>query len=192
MGYWLFNPDKPKPPLPEYQGILLEDVPPGSTLLYYGGVPVTEWVGRKKGFPYRTPPFHASLMVLDGMCLNMGWKPRIIPVQGQMQSTRRIDVVLYNDLSDKDRFNICASAALRNGRGNYDWRGFLSHGIKWIQPSRRQDYCSQQVVSIHRENDHIISYKPEEESAPWDLYYFGAGNPYCELRTLHIGKDFKP
>lgn len=190
--WWLFKRDVKRPEMPLFPRMNPEDVPAASALLYYNGNWLTELVGRKKGnFPYERPPFHAAILIDHLQVVNVGWTTSIIPLARQMISTRRIDAIIYPDLTPAQREAICVSARQKCGRGIYDWRGFLSQGISFINPAPRQDYCSQQVTTVfQKENQIPVSIKTDEKSAPWDLF-FGAkyGPTKTEIRTLWVGPD---
>jgi len=200
MGYyrWLLKPDPRDrlPVLPPYPRINLDAVPAGAALLWMGGGPYL--TGKQArvllGYPHRNHYFHASLALGQGEHLNQGKKAVIEPIAEQYQSTQRIDVVIYRDLPEDAAERFQEWAKTREGR-RYDYLGFLWQGLKIIRPSSYYDFCSQQVITAHRVIGHQVSYRFEEWSAPTHIWFYAVSPNHpglCEMRTLHLGRDFKP
>lgn len=185
-------------PLPEFPTIALEDIPPASILLFYGGTKITEWVGNTiYKHPYKPASFHAAGYLGDGEVLNIGKEATIEDVRSMLRSTRRVDVVVLNDLTKKEREIIIKRFRRDAGKNFYDAIGFLRFGgqlkalrfLKKVHSSEKNDFCSDNVVDnfstlqpAKRKGDTAamtkeltlpreirISANPAEDTAPWHL-----------------------
>ncbi len=187
-------------PLPKYEVLEVGKIPAASTLLFYGGNKLTEYFGNKRDkHPYKPPAFHAAIYIRDGLFLNVGKFKTIQKVLDEFKSTRRIDVISYNDIPLKSKDSICERAYLDASKPkigislpDYDWMGYLRFALKFIKPSKHRDFCSDNVVDLFATEDIQVSAKSDESTAPWHLYEYALARPdRCSIRTLWTGPDFK-
>lgn len=192
--WWIFKKDNKKKLCKNlvYERIGIHEIPKASTLLWYGSYPwVTEKCGRLYAqYPYKTPPGHASFAMGGDQHLNQGAKAEIKTIN--FPSTRRIDVIIYKGITTVQRDLACEEAKRREGRP-YDGTGFMwAGGLKLFRPLKWADYCSESVAACFLEAGIKVSKDSPKWCEPWDLQFWAWENPnLCEVRTLHIGRDFK-
>ena len=185
-------------PLPEFKSINnINEIPPASILLFYGGTELTEVVGNYVyKHPYKPAAFHAAGYLGDGRVLNIGKEAKILDIREQFRSTRRIDVIVLKDLTTEEREIICKKFERDANNNFYDVAGFIRYGgqlkilkfLKKVRSSNKNDYCSDNVVDnfseppLKRPGDSEqtyqslllprkieVSYNDSENSAPWHL-----------------------
>lgn len=187
-------------PLPKYEDISIDKILPASTILFYGGNKLTELFGNKfDKHPYKPPAFHAAFYIRDGLFLNVGKFKVVQKLADEFRSTRRIDVITYNDIPADVRAKLCDTAFLDVSKPkvglslpDYDWVGYLRFALKFLKPTKRKDFCSDNVVDLFKEAGYETSYKPDESTAPWHLYEYALARPdRCAVRTLWKGTEFK-
>jgi hypothetical protein len=195
----LFKKPKDVQPLPDYPPIALEHIPPASTLLFYGGMKLTEMAGnRLYGHKYRPPAFHAAFYIEGGLFLNVGGFKVVQELGKELRSTRRIDVVIYKNIRPEYRKSMLRLAYLDASKPkigislpDYSWTDYLRFGLKFLKPSKK-DFCSENVVEMFANGQVTVSDKKPVDTAPWDLFEYALDHPdQCEIRTLHIGPEFK-
>lgn len=197
--FTVFKKRKDLKPLPAYPSIAFTDIPKASTLLFYGGVKLTELVGNNVyGHPYNPPAFHAAFHCEEGLFLNVGAYRTIQLLNYFCRSTRRIDVIIYKDLSKEQQEQARREAYLNVSKPkglialpDYGWKDFLRFGLPFLKPSKKQ-FCSENVVLLFGKVGYKVSDLKPEDTAPWDLYEYALKHPeLCEIRTAWIGADFK-
>ena len=193
-GWWMLKKDiKGLPIQPEYPRIDLKDIPPASAALYYGSGPyLTEKCGRVQGgYPFNRPPFHASLILAGGKHLNQGKTAEIKELKEEFRSTRRIDVIVYNELSTINRTVICEWAKGKQGTP-YDVPGFLYFGFRIWRPWDWADFCSEQVAMAFELIGYRVSEKSSKWTPPWGLWHWANGaGPKASRFTLWQGSDYQ-
>jgi len=114
------------------------------------------------------------------------------------RSTRRVDVIIYKNISDETRKMLCRLAHLDTTKTkvvnlpDYDWTSFLRFGLRLFKNSSKKDFCSDNVVDLFKAGMVKVSDLPDEQTAPWDLLEYALAHPEeCDIRTLHVGADFK-
>lgn len=174
------------------------EIPKASALLFYGGTKPTEWVGnRLYHYPYKPPAFHAAFYIQDGLFLNVGDFRIIQELSLEMRSARRIDVIIFKNISDSVRIQLCNAALLDSSHPkvgldlpDYAFTDYLRFGLRFLRPSKKE-FCSENVVHLFLKGDIMISDKLAVDTAPWDLQtYAETHSESCELRTLWVGPDF--
>lgn len=185
------------PLLPEFPRIDIKEIPPASILLFYGipGTLVTQRLGVNKfGVPYH-PPFHAALMMRDGIFHNVGKFRTDKLLSDELKSTRRIDVITY-EMTDEQRSEIMRATELDTSTphtglevSDYGIGTFLNFGFSFVGHSK-QPICSEDVVKLLAVGGVKCSNNEPKESAPWDLQLFANDNPKSKQYTLHVGKDY--
>jgi hypothetical protein len=180
-------------PLPPFPPLGLNAIPAASTLLFYGGTKLTENFGNYLArHPHKPAAFHAAFYAQDGVVVNVGKATKAVDFIELMKSTRRIDVIIYTDLLNSKRILAVAEAMKDVGRNIYDWKGFISFGLKFVRPSRKHDFCSDNVVDIFNAVGYRVSARDSERTAPWHLLEFALANPKsCDVRTVWVGPDYK-
>jgi hypothetical protein len=203
----LFKKPKAVEPLPAYPKIRLDQVPAASSLIFYGspGNKATELVGaRLYGHKYNPPAFHAALYLINGEFLNVGKTREIVKLESEFKNTRRVDVIVYQKLTDPQRADVAASGYQDTSKVNsaleklvkrplpdYSVGDFLRFGFKWFKPSKK-DFCSENVV----ENLNVAGLNPTDHepynTAPWDLVEWAEAHPLeATIYTLYEGDVFK-
>lgn len=191
---------------PIYPKIALKDITPASILVFYGGPKITEYFGNEVyKFPYKPAPFHLSVYLERGLHCNVGVFTTIEQVDHEFRSTRRIDVITFPYMNTEQRYKVLNYEYKRAGANSsrfrfYDLKGFLYAGLrkvpllnKVLKPSRRHDFCSDNVADAFGKAPQKVSDKPDEETYPWDPVQWAWDNPeVASLYTLWIGNDFKP
>lgn len=189
-------------PLPFFLPIAISEIPSASILQFYGGNKLTEFYGNKRyGFPYKPPPFHSAFYCKDGLFLNVGKFKTIEPLEKEFRSTRRIDVIIYKELTQDVRDMMIRNAFLAADNpkigfnlptyGIRDYIRFEPY-LRWLFPKDKRDFCSEDVTKRFNAAGCEVSKNPSNRTAPWDLTQYAIDNTYrSEIRTLHIGKDFK-
>ena len=187
-------------PLPEFGPIALPSIPAASALLFYGGNKLTEFVGNTLyRHQFKPPAFHAAIYLSDGLFLNVGKFKQIKELSEELSnSTRRIDVVIYNKLSDQQRRRVCREAILdvskpKTGLSlpDYGWTDYLRFGLRFLRPSKK-DFCSENVAELLKGVGQQSSYKKPVDTAPWHLFDWAWANTIeCDIKTLYVGKDFR-
>lgn len=200
MSFWDLFKKPVTTPLPDYTTIEINAIPPASALLFYGGTWLTELAGnRMYRYPYKPPAFHAAFYIEDGLFLNVGAFKTIEQIESHLQTTRRVDVVIYKDTPQADRQKLLERAYTDTSKPkigfslpDYDWKGYLHFGIKWFKPFGSKDFCSENVVELFETAGVKVSANEPSETAPWDLQLYAEANPEtCEIRTVYVGPDFK-
>jgi hypothetical protein len=185
-------------PLPGHPAIAVQDIPPASALLFYGGPRITELVGeRVYKHPYHPPAFHAAFYIAKGLFLNVGAFREIADILGEFRTTRRIDVLIYTKLDPVQRETLGRRAMLDTSRprgfvaiSDYSWRDFLRFGLTFLRPSKKE-FCSENVVDLFQSEKIITTDLPADRTAPWDLYEYALAHPdEVTIRTLWIGPEF--
>lgn len=194
MNWWMIakDPKDTLPPMPVYPRIELQDIPPASVALFYNGQTLTEKEARVKGFPFKLPPYHATMVLEDGQHLTQGARGKIEALANEMRSTRRIDIIVYNFLTKPDRAQLCDDARKMKGK-IYDIGGFLHFGFKFIMPWKFAFFCSELCAYIFKQRRFTISFREPSETAPfhlWEYAHIYEPSMTCEFRTLHIGQDY--
>lgn len=215
IGALTRNPGGPS--LPEYPGISIEDIPPASALLFYNGNKLTERAGRALfQHPYWPPAFHAAIYIGDRLFLNVGKFRTLEDLTTELRSQRRIDVVIYRDLTPEQRQEIARAATLdtsphRVGLSlpDYAITDYLRFLFRKL-PASKADFCSENVAELFGRTSarglkslsswhavvkaaggiRIAAGLPVD-TAPWDIQE-GAevGFGGAESRTLHVGRDY--
>ena len=184
--------------LPVYKKISVDDIPPMSVGLCYGGNKVTETVGNTKyKHPYYPPAYHAFIYQIAGVILNVGKYKTQESIVDFCTGNERIDIIAYKDLTMKQRMKLLNVSMLDVDKPKlikfptYDWKGFSHFGFKFVKPSKKKDFCSDNCVDIFDSQPYKISDKPSERTAPWDLFEYALKHKEtCNINTLWIGKDF--
>ena len=186
------------PILAEFQDILLEDIPPASALIFYGtpGNELTERLGVNLYGCKFHPPFHAALMMRDGIFHDVGKFRTDHPLEDEKRSTRRIDVIIYK-MTETQRSLIMRNTELDTSIPHtglevtdYGIGTFLHFGFPFINHSKKP-VCSENDVRLLSSGSVTCADKSPEEVAPWDLVEWAENNQgVCELRTFWVGKDF--
>lgn len=188
--------------LPKYKKIKVDDIPKASTLLFYHGNKLTEFIGRYVyKHPYYPPAFHAAIYTggVKNQLLNVGKFVTLDSLEDEFRSTRRIDVVIYKQLTMKER-GLAIKRGMKDLGKPYDMMGFLSFGKKipligklfsWAKGSKQLPYCSDHVVDSFKAAPYQVSGYNDEETAPWQLLEYAERYPKTiEIRTVWIGPDF--
>jgi len=185
--------------LPNHQIIPMGRIRVGSTLLFYGGNKLTELIGNKfYKHPYKPPAFHAAFYIGQGLFLNVGKFKVVQLLDKEFRSTRRIDVIDYQ-MSPEARARMARTAILDASKPkvglslpDYDIRGYLAFGLKFIKPSKKKDYCSDNVVDLHNTESHKVSDRKDETTAPWHLYEYALKTTdTSKMYTVWVGEDYK-
>jgi len=188
-----------KQPLPKFEPIKLDEIPAASTLLFYGGNRLTEFVGNTLyKHPYTPPAFHAAFYIADGLFLNVGKFKTVEVLEKEFRSSRRIDVIRYHYINDEAKKRLCRAAVLDTSKmrvgislPDYSFTDYLRFGLKFLKPSKK-DFCSENVVELFKTEQVEVSGKKAVDTAPWTLLEFALAHPsVCEIRTLFVGPDFK-
>lgn len=182
---------------PGYPFISLEEIPMASAILFYGGNHLTELAGnRLYGHRYAPPAFHAAFYMARGIFLNVGKFKTLQKLKEECRSTRRIDVVIYRDLSEAIRLRLCDEASLDTSRPkvgvslpDYAWMDYLRFAVRTFKPTKK-DFCSENVVELFALEGVRVSLKEPFNTAPWDLQEYAEKNSQCEFRTYWIGSEF--
>lgn len=191
---------KPKlEPLPPFLSISVEEIPPASILLWYGGVKVTELVGnRLYGHPFYPAAFHAAFYIDNGLYLNVGAFKTIENIRNEFRSTRRVDVIIDKTLTSEERklLGVTAMGDLSKPKPgisvpDYSWREFLRFGFPFLKTSSRSDFCSENVCEIFETAGRKISDLKPYDTAPWHLLEYALKEKSFDIKTLWRGKDFK-
>ena len=209
------DPGGPRQPV--YPRITLDEIPPASALLFYNGNKLTERAGRAIfKHPYWPPAFHAAIYVWNHLCLNVNKFKTLEDVTEGFNSNRRIDVVIYHELTDEQRKEISREAALDASPHkmglvlpDYAVTDYLRFLFRKLPPSRK-DFCSENVVElfgrapahgVRRVSEWYEAVKASGgiriapglpvDTTPWDIQE-GAETGFggAELRTLHLGPDY--
>lgn len=200
------------PPLPEFPKIAIEEIPSGSALEFYGGNKLTEFYGNHRArlwggkncttFPYDPPPFHTAHYQRRGFFLNVGAFKTIQKLEDEFRSTRRIDVIIYKAVTpglgeriaddmqgDVDKPGIVK----RITYGVFDYLRF-EPALRWLIPKdKKRDFCTEDKVRRMLRFGITTSDRPADMTAPWDDVLYAMSHPEeCKIRTLWVGKDFKP
>lgn len=198
-------------PLPQFPSIKLEDIPPASTLLFYGGNKLTQFAGNTLyKHPYTPPAFHAAFYIgipSPGIFLNVGAFKTLQDVTKAYRSTRRIDVITYN-IPDEIRKLLCREAIMDTSRHkvgltlpDYDgFKGYMGFGWRWLlrkigvkakAKENKRDFCSDNVADLFGTQGIKVSPVSSEETAPWTLLEWAIDHPLdCVNKTLFVGKDY--
>jgi hypothetical protein len=191
-------------PLPVFDRIALSAVKPASVLLFYGGNKITEFVGNVVyRHPYKPPAFHAALYLGtipylgDRLMLNVGGYKTLKDLDGELLSTRRVDVIELNmpDAAREAAKGIAAKDTSKLDKPielpDYGWTDYLRFGFKFLKPSRK-DFCSENCVEILEQVGVKSSHKKAVDTAPWTLLEFALANPdRAHVFTLHVGDKFR-
>jgi hypothetical protein len=187
-------------PLPIFPSIELRDVPPCSTVLFYGGTKITEWFGNYVyKHPYTPPAYHAAFYIEEGLFLNVGKFKVVQDIGTEFRSNRRLDVIIYKNITNNtDRPLLMKAAYLDTSKPkvglelpDYDIMAFLRFGFRFLRQSKKNDFCSENVVQLFATRKIKVSEKKDYKTAPWHLLEYALKNEQqCEVRTLWTGKDF--
>jgi hypothetical protein len=188
-----------KQPLPKFEPIELADIPAASTLVFYGGNKLTEWVGGKiYKHPYTPPAFHAAFYMIDGLVLNVGKFRTVEELAKERRAKRRIDVIIYKKMPNIVRQRLVRYAALDTSKPkvgicfpDYGFTDFLRFGLRFLKPSKK-DFCSENVVEVFAHQKVKVSDLKPVDTAPWDLFEYALAHPdECEVRTYWTGPEFR-
>lgn len=188
-----------QPILPIFPRIDPADIPPGSGLVFQGlpGNKATERIcAHKYGSPFHSH-FHAALMRRDLMFHNVGKYRSEEPLDKELRSERRIDVITYKAMTEADRAAIMRACAADTSRPHtlfqvtdYGVRTFIHQGFRFIKAGKKA-ICSENVVRLLQTRGILSSYEIPQETAPFELMLFAIRNPdLCEIRTVWVGEDF--
>lgn len=186
------------PVAPQFDPITLNQVLPASILLFYGfpGTIPTQRLGvNKYHYPYH-PPFHAALMMYDGVFHNVGKFRTDELILDQFKSTRRIDVISYS-MTPEQRSKIMVATELDTSvphtgleLTDYGIGTFLNFGFSFIRHGK-QPICSEDVVSLLGLAGVKSSSLDPKETAPWDIATYAEDHKTeCDRRTLWVGTDY--
>ena len=199
------------PSLPKFDEIKIDEIPSGSALEFYGGNKLTEFYGNHRArlwggknctqFPYDPPPFHTAHYQRRGFFLNVGKYKTIEKLEDEFKSTRRIDVIIYkevtpelgNKIADDMLADIDKPGLFKRFTyGIFDYLRF-EPALRWLIPKdKKRDFCTEDKVRRMLQFGIKTSDRPPDMTAPWDDVLYAMRNPdKCEIRTLFIGKDFK-
>lgn len=188
------------PPLDPFPKINIEGIPPASVLLFYGdpGVKMTQRLGvHIYGCKYH-PPFHAAIMLRDGLIHNVGKFRTDKLLEPELRDTRRVDVLIYPMIEDQRRAIIQAAeldtSIPHTGIETTDYGigQFLNFGFSFIGKGK-QPVCSADVVKIMAVGRIECSDRESSETAPWDIFDHAMKNQLTvEKRTVWIGEKYFP
>jgi len=199
------------PPLPEFPRITIPEIPSGSALEFYGGNKLTEFYGNHRAdmwggkscsqFPYTPPPFHTAHYQRRGFFFNVGAFQTIKRLEEEMISTRRIDVIIYKQVTAAQGELIAddmQAGADKPGifkritYGIFDYIRF-EPSLRWLVPKdKKRDFCTEDKVRRMLDYGITTSDRAPDNTTPWDDVLWAMKNPEkAEIRTLHVGKDFK-
>jgi hypothetical protein len=198
------------PPLPVFPPITIPEIPSGSALEFYGGNKFTEFYGNHRKefwggkactqFPYTPPPFHTAHYQRRGYFFNVGMFRTIKKLEGELLSTRRVDVIIYKevtpDLGERiaDDMQDDADKPGLFKRMTYAVQDYarFEPALRWLIPEdKKRDFCTEDKVRRMLQFGIKTSARPPAKSAPWDDVLYALAHPKtCELRTLHVGADF--
>ena len=178
--------------------------PPGAALLFYGtpGNTLTERLGTNKyRFPYNPPPFHAALMMRDGMFHNVGQFKTQRLLSSALSSTRRIDAVVPKLFATRPDL---VSMLMQNAdldlsvphfgleTTDYGVADFLHFGFSFIRHGKDL-VCSGDLDKLWGTVGVQAAQEDEYHAAPWDILTNAMSKPeQFDIWTIHIGKDFAP
>lgn len=188
------------PPLPMFEQIVPDNVPAASVLLFYGypGVPATQRLGvHIYGCTYH-PPFHAAVMLRDGIFHNVGKFRTDKLLETEFKSTRRIDALIYPML-EVQRRDIVRAAELDTSVPktlieitDYGIGQFLNFGFSFVGKGK-QPVCSANVVQVMGTGGIRCSDNTASETAPWDIFNHAMKNQLTvEKRTVWVGEKYLP
>lgn len=186
--------------LPKFLDISTVAVPPASILLFYNGNKVTEFMGKVVyRHKYNPPAFHAALYIGGGLMLNVGKFVTEETVESEFRSTRRVDVIIYHNLTAEQR-GLIIGRGYKDLNKFYDIGGFLSFGKKipligkalgFLKGSKKLPFCSDHVTDSFGAGGQIVSQFESENTAPWHLLEYALLHPsISSIHTLHIGPDY--
>lgn len=187
-------------PLPQFDPIKIEEVPMASALLFYGGTKITEFFGNTiYKHPYKPASYHAAFYIEEGLFLNVGKFKVVQEIKDEFRSTRRIDVISYPAITKDQRIKLSNAAYLDTSKPkiglslpDYDWMAFLRFGFKFMRQSKKNDFCSENVVQLFGTQNIKVSDKLDYQTAPWHLFEYAVAHPdQCQVNTLWQGKDFR-
>lgn len=187
-------------PLPIYPPIKMSDIPPASSLLFYGGNKLTELAGnRLYDHPYKPPAFHAAFYIEDGLFLNVGKFKTVQNLKDEFRSTRRVDVIIYRGIKPEKRERLCRAAYLDADKPKiglslptYAVTDYLRFGLRWFKPSK-MDFCSENVVELFATEKVRVSEQEPYNTAPWDIEEYAekfAQEQKIEIYSVWIGPDW--
>lgn len=186
------------PILPAFPEIGMDGVFPGDILLFYGfpGTEPTQRLGVNKYGCAFHPPFHAALMMVDGIFHNVGQFTTDKMLSDEFKSSRRIDVIRYQ-MTPSQRTAVYQATELdttipRVGLNitSYGVMDFLHFGFSFIGKGKTP-VCSADVVNLLAKGGVNCSPHPALETAPWDLQEYASTNPLtCQQFTLWSGPDY--
>lgn len=184
--------------LAEFPKIIPEALPPASALLFYGtpGNVWTERIGVNKYHLLFHPPFHAALMMRDGIFHNVGRFRQDKYLPDQFKSKRRIDAVIFKGMT-AEQVSLVMRAAETDTTvprlidvTDYGVLDFLHFGLPFIGRGKKP-VCSANVVNLLSVAGVKCSEKAALDTAPWDIaQYAGARPDLCEIRTVWVGNDY--
>lgn len=195
--------------LAEFPRLSPQHVPAGSALLFYGwpGNKFTERIGTNKyGWPYNPPPFHAALMMRDGVFHNVGRFKTDRLLSTVLRSTWRIDCMTpLSFIENTVRYDAAKVARLMQVAEldtsvpkfgldftDYGVMNFIHFGFSFIRHGKEL-VCSGNVDKLWGDVGETASEKDVHHVAPWDILDHGMKNPDdYQLRTVHVGRDFAP
>lgn len=202
---------------PVYPWIRIDEIPPASCLLFYNGNRVTERAGaRWFNHRYWPPAFHAAFYLGNRLFLNVGKFKTIEDLTTELRSKRRVDVVLYTNLTQNQRDKMVRTAMMDTSGHriglrfpDYAVTDYLRFLFRRLPPSKK-DFCSENVAelfgrapatgmkSVESWEAAVIAaggIRTAEvlplDTAPWDIQEWAEVHPArCEIRTVHVGGDY--
>lgn len=188
-------------PLPKFEPIELDHIPSASALLFYGGNKITEWYANHRyKHPYKPGAFHAAIYLEHGLTLNVGAYKVIHELSKEFLTTRRVDVIVYKDLTDTQRSFVRRQAYLDADDpklfkfptyGVFDFLRFEPLVRKFVPASKRKDICSENVAKHFSGTGCAVSEYEPARTAPWHLLEYALAHPgRCDVRTVWVGEKF--
>jgi len=211
MGNWINKLKQQQPPLPTFTPQGIQDLPPFTLLQFFGGNKVTAWYATRRAllpfsnalshFPYSDAPCHTAIYIGMEMVLTIGPFKVLSRFTDFLTDNRRIDAIVLVEISDSIRHAMCVEA-LDSGDEpkiginlpTYGFQNFLRFEplLRWI-PKTRKAICSQDAAERAEKHGYKVSLKKPHDTSPADLHLYAMHNESLrQLKTVHIGKNYKP